>query len=440
MNKSLGKPLTRYAGLLSEIKTRIRNAQNRAAQAVNTELLRLYWDIGRLILARKDTEGWGTGVIPRLARDLHNELPEIKGFSERNIDYMLQFASEYPALFPILQPPVAKLPARGAEGPPPPPILAQHDTLTATDLISQPVVAKLPVPVGTPNLPLTLSTQDAASSSDSIGQPLVAQLPWAHNVLLIQKVKDRPTRFWYMRQALENGWSRNVLSAMVTSQAHLRQGKAITNFKEHLPPAQSDLAIQLLKDPYVFDFLTLQEPFHERELETGLLQHVQKFLLELGQGFAFVGRQFHVPVGDQDFYIDLLFYHLFLRCFVVIDLKAGAFKAEHAGKMNFYLSVVDDKLRHATDAPTIGLILCENRNRVIAEYALRDIKKPIGISQYNLTRKLPAQLQSSLPTIAQIEAELASIVTARRSAPKGFRKVGHRSRPKAKRAAGKRRR
>jgi hypothetical protein len=173
-----------------------------------------------------------------------------------------------------------------------------------------------------------------------------------------------------------------------------------------LPSIQSDLATQALKDPYIFDFLTLERPFHERELETELLKHLQKFLIELGQGFAFVGRQYHVAVGEDDFYIDLLFYHLMLRCFVVIELKTGQFKAEHAGKMNFYLNVIDDKLRHTTDQPSIGLILCQHRNRVVAEYALHGIKKPIGISQYEITRALPKELRSSLPSIEEIEAEL----------------------------------
>jgi predicted nuclease of restriction endonuclease-like (RecB) superfamily len=256
-------------------------------------------------------------------------------------------------------------------------------------------------------------------------------------MLLIQMIKNLPTRFWYMRQAVEHGWSRNVLSLMINNQAHLRQGQAITNFQERLAPAQSDLAIQLLKDPYIFDFLTLDEPFHERELETNLLQHVQKFLLELGQGFAFVGLQYHVTIDGQDFFIDLVFYHLVLRCFIVIDLKTGDFKAEHAGKMNFYLNVLDDKLRHPSDAPSIGLILCQKRNRVVAEYALRGINKPIGISQYELTRALPAQLQSSLPTIEQIEAELASEAARGQSARKPARKPtprhGRKIKPSSKR-------
>ncbi len=210
-----------------------------------------------------------------------------------------------------------------------------------------------------------------------------------------------------MEQAIRQGWSREILALMIKGDAHSRQGRAISNFPDRLPPAQSDLVTQSLKDPYIFDFLTLEEPFHERELETGLLRHLERFLLELGQGFAFVGRQYRIEIGDEDFYLDLIFYHLRLRAFVVVDLKKGPFKAEYAGKMNLYLSMVDDTLRHSTDAPSIGLILCQDRNRVVAEYALRGITKPISVSEYELTRSLPRELQSSLPTIDAIEAELA---------------------------------
>jgi predicted nuclease of restriction endonuclease-like (RecB) superfamily len=227
-------------------------------------------------------------------------------------------------------------------------------------------------------------------------------------MLLIQKVKDIATRRWYMQQTLAQGWSRNVLDLMIKSSAHERQGKATTNFDERLPALQSDLAQQALKDPYVFDFLTFDKPFRERELEAGLVAHMERFLLELGVGFAFVGRQYHIAVGEDDFYLDLLFFHLKLRCFVVIDLKVGAFKPDFAGKMNFYLNVVDDVLRHEHDNPSIGLILCRDKKRVMAEYALRGVDKPIGVSEYDLTRALPASLKSALPTIEELESELAS--------------------------------
>lgn len=204
---------------------------------------------------------------------------------------------------------------------------------------------------------------------------------------------------------MEQGWSRNTLAQMIDGRAHERQGQAANNFALR-PPPQSDMAQQALKDPYLFDFLTLEEPFHERELETGLVRHLEKFLIELGKGFAFMGRQFRLEAGGQDFYVDLLFFHVRLRCYVVIELKRGEFKPEYAGKMNFYCNVVDDQLKHVDDAPTIGLILCQQHNRVLAEYALRGMDKPIGVSSFELTRALPQTLQSALPSIETIEAEL----------------------------------
>jgi predicted nuclease of restriction endonuclease-like (RecB) superfamily len=240
-------------------------------------------------------------------------------------------------------------------------------------------------------------------------------VPWSHHIVLIEKVKDFPTRLWYARQVVEQGWSREALIAQIKQRAHERQGTAVTNFATTLPEIHASLATGLLKDPYLFDFLTLEEPFHERELETGLPTHLQKFLLELGRGFAFVGRQYRLEVSDREFYLDLLFYHLHLRCFVVVDLKRGDFKPEYAGKMNFYCSVVDDQLRHTQDLPTLGLILCQTKDRVLAEYALRDIHKPIGIADYELTRALPSELASSLPTIEAIEAELSRELDEERS-------------------------
>jgi predicted nuclease of restriction endonuclease-like (RecB) superfamily len=235
-----------------------------------------------------------------------------------------------------------------------------------------------------------------------------------------------------MQQTLANGWSRSVLQAMIQSENHRRQGRAVTNFAERLPAPQSDLAREALKDPYIFDFLTLEEPFHERELETNLLRQLERFLLELGRGFAFVGRQMHLEVGDGDFYVDLLFYHLKLRSFVVIDLKKGAFKPEYAGKMNFYLNVVDDRLRHDSDAPSIGLILCQQRNRVVAEYALRGVSKPIGVSEYEITRALPPSLRSALPSVEELEAELTEPAS-----PSGATKMSDTKAAKAPRPAAK---
>jgi predicted nuclease of restriction endonuclease-like (RecB) superfamily len=238
-------------------------------------------------------------------------------------------------------------------------------------------------------------------------QQAVAQIPWGHNVRILDYVKDAAEREWYIRQTVQNGWSRDVLVHHIESNLYRRQGKAITNFDRTLPPLQSDLAHQVLKDPYTFDFLSLDREARERDFERGLIEHLRAFLLELGVGFAFVGSQVHLDVGDQDFYLDLLFYHLRLRCFVVIDLKMSEFKPEYAGKMNFYLSAVDDLLRHKDDQPSIGIILCKAKNKVIVEYALRDTRKPIGVSGYKLTGSLPKKLQGKLPTIEELEAGLA---------------------------------
>jgi predicted nuclease of restriction endonuclease-like (RecB) superfamily len=319
-----------FGSLLADVKNRIQSAQVRAVLAVNAELVRLYWDIGRVIGERQRTEGWGAAVIPKLSRALNNELPELKGFSERNIKRMVAFHRDYPQPADFVPQPVAQLP--GAHRP------ARAST----------------APVANPIVPQAVAQMPAS---------LLWSVPWAHHVILMDKVPEIPLRRWYMEQTL--------------------------------------------KDPYIFDFLTLTEPFQERELETTLVRHLEKFLLELGSGFAYVGRQVRFEVAGEDYYVDLLFYHLRLRAFIVIDLKKGPFKPEYAGKLNFYCNVVNDRLRHASDQPTIGLILCQTKDRLLAEYSITGIDKPIGVSTYELTRALPTSLQSALPTVEQIEAELA---------------------------------
>lgn len=238
-----------------------------------------------------------------------------------------------------------------------------------------------------------------------IVQQVVAQIPWGHNCVILDKIKNYEERLWYAQKTIQNGWSRNVLIHQIELKAYERQGKAITNFEQALPQPQSDLAKQILKDPYNFDFLTLSEQALERDIEEALVQHITKFLLELGSGFAFVGRQYHLEVGEQDFYIDLLFYHLTLRSYIAIELKAGEFKPEYIGKMNFYLSALDDLVKEEFDNSAIGIILCKNKNKVIAEYAVRDTNKPIGIAEYKLMDAIPANLKGKLPTIEELEYE-----------------------------------
>ena len=330
-----------YAEALATIKSRIQQERVRVVLAANAAMVLLYWDIGRVILDRQERAGWGAKVVDRLAADLREAFPAMKGFSPRNLKYMRAFAAAWP--------------------------------------------------------------------ERAIVQQAAAQLPWFHNCLLLDRVSERAAREWYIKATLEQGWSRNILAMQITARAHARHGKAITNFKATLPPADSDMAEQVFKDPYLFDFLGTADPRREREVEQALVDHVQRFLLELGTGFAFVGRQVPLEVGDRDFVIDLLFYHLTLRSYVVVELKAVPFDPAFVGQLNLYLSAADDLLRHPDDKPTIGLLLCREKNRVVVEYALRDLKKPIGVAGWKtkLVEKLPKSLAGSLPTVEEIEAELA---------------------------------
>ncbi len=327
-----------YAVFLEDIKNRVANAQIKAALSVNRELVLLYWQIGREILNRQKMQGWGAKVIERLAKDLKEAFPAMKGFSRTNLLYMRSFAENY--------------------------------------------------------------------SDEAFVQAVLGQITWYHNIALLDKLKNHEEREWYARETIENGWSRNILALQIQSNLYRRQGKAITNFEQTLPLPQSELAQNLLKDPYNFDFLGLGKKALERDVENALTAHLQKFFVELGKGFSFVGSQYHLEVGGQDFYLDLLFYHLKLRCFIVIDLKSDAFKPEYAGKMNFYLSAVDDLLSHETDAPSIGLILCRDKNKLIVEYSLRRQTNPIGVSEYQLTEFLPENLKDSLPSIEEIESAM----------------------------------
>ena len=349
---------TDYVQLLDQVKSRIREARVRAGLAANRELVALYWEIGKLIVGRQKAEGWGSAVIERLSRDIRHEFPDLKGFSPRNIWRMRAF------------------------------YLAYTEEVT--------------------NLP------QAEADFDGKNLPQIAAgLPWMHNAVLIEKVKDFSARTWYMRQTVEHGWSRPILTLHIQQGDYERKGKAVTNFSRTLPAPQSDLARDVLKDPYIFDFLGLTDDTREREIENALLAHLREFLIELGNGFAFVGNQYRLAIGDEDYYIDLLFYHLKLRSYFVIDLKTRPFAAEDAGKMNFYLNAVDDLLRHPDDQPSVGLVLCrekEGSNRMLLEYALRGLKKPIGVSEYQLTRALPDDLKPSLPTVEEIEREIATTI------------------------------
>jgi predicted nuclease of restriction endonuclease-like (RecB) superfamily len=330
-----------YATALDEIKQRLQQARLRAVLAANSAMVLTYWGIGRVILGRQQSEGWGAKVIDRLSADLRAAFPDMQGLSPRNLKYMRAFAAAWP--------------------------------------------------------------------DEAIVQRAIAQLPWRQNIALLDKLDSPAERLWYARKAVGEGWSQPVLCLQIEKQLHRRDGKAQSNFPTTLPPADSDLAAQIFKDPYLFDFIGTADPRREWEVERALVDHIQRFLLELGAGFAFVGRQVHLEVGDDDFYLDLLFYHLRLRRYVVVELKARDFKPGDAGQMNLYLSAADDLLRHPDDLPTIGLLLCKQRNKVVVEYALRGMDRPIGVAEWQtqLVETLPKELESSLPTVAQIEAELS---------------------------------
>lgn len=341
-----------YAELLETLKYRIRTAQTRAVLAANRELVQLYWEIGQHIVTRQQVEGWGTSVIQRLAADLQSEFPGIAGFSARNIWRMRAF----------------------------------YLAFRTEEILSQ----------------------VATEIEDDTPPAEIADLPWFHNVLLIESVKDYKQRLWYAQMAREYGWSRSILALQIKADLFNRQGKALTNFQATLPPPQSDLAQKVLKDPYIFDFLTIGAETREKDIERQLMGHIRSFLLELGAGFAFLGQQYHLEVAGTDYYLDLLFYHTRLHCYVVIEIKSVEFKPTHAGQINFYLSAVDDLLRTPGDQPTIGLLLCKSKQSIVAEYALRDLGKPIGVADWEtaLVSHLPDTLRANLPSIEEIEAEL----------------------------------
>jgi len=327
-----------YAEWLSGLKRRIREAQVRAAIAVNTELVRLYWQIGHEILQRQRQQGWGSKVVERLARDLKTEFPEMSGFSRANFMYMRAFA--------------------------------------------------------------------AAWTEEEIVQQAVGQIPWGHNIVLLDKLDARELRLAYARLAAKNGWSRNVMVHHIELKTAERLGKAQTNFQATLPGSDSDLAQQVLKDPYQLEFLGLAEGVRENRLRQALVDRVSDFLLELGAGFAYVGKKVTLEVGGDTFELDLLFYHLRLHCYVVVELKTGKFRPEHVGQLSFYMTAVDRQLKSPQDGPTIGLLLCKSRNGVVAEYALDNFCKPIGISSYELGGHLPEGISGALPNVRQIEEAL----------------------------------
>lgn len=349
-----------YKKWVVELKTRIQSAQVKAAVAVNRELLELYWDLGREICEKQKVANWGDGLIEQLAKDLSAAFPGVKGFSRANLLYIRKWYLFY------------------------------------QDVIVPQVVGEIE------------KVQQAVGQIEKVAQA-VRQIPWGHNRLIINRRSTVLEALFYVRETIRNNWSRATLTAQIGSRLYQRQGKAIDNFGSTLPEPQSDLAKETLKNPYNFDFLTLGKEARERDLETALTGHIQRFILELGQGFAYMGRQFALKVGGDDFFIDLLFYHTRLRCYVIVELKADEFRPEYVGKLNFYLNVVNAQLRHPQDQRSIGILLCRTPNKVVVEFSLENVSSPLGIAEYQITNAMPENLKGELPSIEELELELASI-------------------------------
>jgi len=335
-----------YKVFIHDIKSKIQMAQIKASIKVNEELLRLYWELAQMIVAKQKESNWGDNFIEQISNDLKIEFPNMKGFSKTNLLYMKKW------------------------------YLFWSD-------------ANLPQLVGE-----------------------IFHIPWGHNREIITQCKNREEALFYTQKTVENSWSRAVLVHQIESSLYHREGKAISNFDAKLPPIQSDLAKATLKDPYIFDFLNLTQKHNERELEDALVEQISHFLLELGSGFAFVGKQYRLEVGGDEFFIDLLFYHIKLKCYIVVELKTVKFKPEFAGQLNFYVSAIDGELKEPNDNPTLGILICKSKNNTVVEYALKSIDNPIGVSEYQLISQLPEEFKSTLPSIQEIEAELNNITGA----------------------------
>ena len=340
-----------YKKFLVELKEKVKNSQLKAAIKVNYELLNLYWELGKKITEKQKEYSWGDSFISNLSNDLKKEFPDMKGFSVqnlKNIRYWYLFYAEY---------------------------------LIGLQPVSQ--LKKI--------------------------ENKIKSIPWGHNQRIMYKCKSLREAIFYVEKTIENGWSRTILEHQIDSKLYERLGSAISNFDSRLPKVQSELAKQTIKDPYNFDFLTLRDKYDERELEDALVKQITSFLLELGTGFSYIGRQVHLKVGDSDFYIDLLFYHVKLHCYVVVELKTEKFKPDFAGQLNFYVTAVNRDLKSQEDNQTIGILICKDKDNVVAEYSLANISQPIGISKYEISKLLEKEYKSSLPSIEEIEQSIKDI-------------------------------
>ena len=356
-----------YQQWLADLKQRIRECQIKAAVKVNTELLQLYWQTGYDIVEKQKHAHWGDGFLKHLSHDLMEAFPKMTGWDERNLRRMRQWYSTYSQLYTFRAQPVPEIGD-----------LENEFRVQAVPELSQP-----PIPID------------------------FFSVPWGHHILIMQRCKELDKALFYIQQTVENNWSRSALEWQIDSNLYDRHGKAVSNFVNRLPAPQSDLAQQMTKDPYVIDIMGIRQDMKEREIEQHLDSHISQYLLELGKGFTYYGHQVHLKVGNEDFYIDQLFYHVRLHCYVVVELKAVKFAPEHIGQLNFYVSAVDSQLRTQGDNPTIGLLICKDKDNIVAEYTLRNIESPIGVSSIQIYNELMSDYKSSLPSIEDIERELS---------------------------------
>jgi predicted nuclease of restriction endonuclease-like (RecB) superfamily len=379
-------PVRKYNQWLGELKNNIHQSSLQTALQVNSDMLILYWYIGKQIIQKTEAEGWGAKIIEQLSVDLQKEFPDMKGFSVRSLLYMKQFAAVYADLL-ITQQPAALIKKNSKN-----PITQQPAALIKKDknLIVQQPVAQF------------------SNKKYYLSNAVLVNIPWGQHMLLLDKINDNDERLWYINKTIENNWSRAVLQYQIETDLYLRQHKTkkASNFHLTLPKLQADLANSILKDPYIFRFPQMGEHVSERELEDHLIRHIQEFIMELGAGFAFVGRQVKLMTGKKEHFVDLLFYHLFLRSFVVIELKMDEFEMEHSGKMNGYLNMVNKQLRQQYDNPSIGIILCGEKDNVEVDYALTNINHPIGVSEYTFSKSLPKNFRDKLPSPKQLQDEV----------------------------------
>ncbi len=365
-------PDNNYQNILVSLKEKIKTARMRSSLKVNHELLGVYWEIGKVILAEQKERGWGAKIIDKLAADLKSEFPDLKGLSTRNLKYMRAFAEAYPD-FVIVKKGEAII--QNIEN--------QYNTFVQGQL-----------------------AQNEGNTHHEFVQGILAQLSWYHHITLLDKVKETDLRLFYIQQTVQGGWSRDVMVHQIESGLHQRKGKISSNFKNTIAPQQSELVQQLFKDPYKFEFIYLGKEAKERDIEDALTNQLTNFLLELGQYFSFMGRQYKLTLGEKEYFFDLLFYHTRLKRYIIIDLKIDEFKPEYKGKMEFYLNLADKNLKQNDDEKSIGLILCKTKDGLVVEYALRDSTKPIGIAEYKISELLPENIRGELPSIEDLEAEM----------------------------------